>query len=107
DIRHAYPEIWLALAGSGDDTEMQEVRRVVNASNISQRTTFCGFLSGEDRNQAFAGSDIFALPSYNENFGIAAVEAAYAGLGLVLSRNVFVHSDLEHLPGVVVCDATR
>jgi glycosyltransferase involved in cell wall biosynthesis len=107
DIRHAHPEIWLALAGSGDDKEMQEVRRVVDASNISQRTTFCGFLSGEDRSQAFAGSDIFALPSYNENFGIAAVEAAYAGLGLVVSRNVFVHSELEHLPGVVVCDATR
>jgi glycosyltransferase involved in cell wall biosynthesis len=107
EVRRSCGDAWLALAGSGTASEEAEVRRGVVENGIGACTTLCGFLSGEARSSAFAGSDVFALPSYNENFGIAAVEAAYAGLQLVLSNNVFVYSELQHLPGVEVCEATR
>ncbi|MHB8589526.1 MAG: glycosyltransferase [Candidatus Dormibacteraceae bacterium] len=42
-------------------------------------------LWGRDRAQAFADADAFCLPSASENFGNAAVEAAAAGLPVVIS----------------------
>jgi len=34
------------------------------------RVTFTGMLMGKEKLEAYAGSDIFVLPSYSENFGI-------------------------------------
>jgi glycosyltransferase involved in cell wall biosynthesis len=52
----------------------------------SRRWIFAGQLEGKDRLAAFGASDIFALTSYSENFGLAVVEAMAAGLPVVLSR---------------------
>jgi glycosyltransferase involved in cell wall biosynthesis len=42
-------------------------------------------LWGRDRAQAFADADVFCLPSETENFGNAALEAAAAGVPVVIS----------------------
>jgi glycosyltransferase involved in cell wall biosynthesis len=41
-----------------------------------------------------AGADVFVLPSYSENFGIAAAEALAAGLPCVLGEGVAIANDV-------------
>ena len=46
-------------------------------------------------------ADVFALPSDNENFGIAVLEAVLAGTPVVISDEVYLADDLGQ--GITVC----
>jgi glycosyltransferase involved in cell wall biosynthesis len=69
-------------------------------------TTRCQFLSGAPKQSAFAASDIFALPSLNENFGIAVVEAMYARLPVLVSNEVYIHEVIVSGGAGRVCEPT-
>jgi glycosyltransferase involved in cell wall biosynthesis len=56
--------------------------------------TFTGVLYGRDKWAAMAASDLFILPSYQENFALAAVDAVQSGLPVLLSRRVNLWKDL-------------
>ena len=45
---------------------------------------------GDDKISALQDSDVFVLPSYSENFGMAVIEAMYFRLPVVITKNVGV-----------------
>ena len=67
--------------------------------------TFTGMLSGKEKIEAYAGSDIFVLPSYSENFGVAVAEAMASGTPVVISNNVGIYKDIERNRAGTVVDA--
>ena len=75
--------------------------------DLAPQVKFVGFLEGAQKARTFASSDIFVLPSYDENFGIAAAEAMAAGLPVVVSDQVGISPEIqEYGAGLVVqCDA--
>lgn len=48
-----------------------------------------------DQGLGLAGAQAFVLPSFSENFGIAAAEALMAGLPCVLGRGVAIAAEVE------------
>lgn len=58
---------------------------------ISDRVYFVGFLEGPMKMGALAAADIFALPSEDENFGLAAMEALAHGTPVLLTKEVDSH----------------
>jgi glycosyltransferase involved in cell wall biosynthesis len=52
-------------------------------------------LKGADRIAALADADLFALPSFHENFGIAVIEALAAGIPVIISDEVGVCREIE------------
>jgi glycosyltransferase involved in cell wall biosynthesis len=68
----------LVIAGSGDKSLVQEIPGV----------EFKGFVTGEAKADCLANADVFVLPSHNENFGIAVLEAIAAGVPVVVSPGV-------------------
>ncbi|MCA1694625.1 MAG: glycosyltransferase [Actinobacteria bacterium] len=88
------PHLWLVIAGDGPDGYVEEVRSLVSIHGMDPWTTWSGFVSGSEKAGAFAASDLFALCSKNENFGIVLVEAMRAGLPLVISKEVYMHQEL-------------
>ena len=83
------------LAGTGNKNYVKALNTMLGKSGLSGLAILTGFLDGNEKLSAFADADIFVLPSYHENFGMAAVEAMTAGLPIVISNKVGIHKLVE------------
>ncbi len=81
-------DVQLVLAGPDDDGYGERVRRWLAAEGVLDRCTVTGMLVGERKLAALRRADVFVLPSYSENFGVAVVEAMASGLPVVISDRV-------------------
>ncbi|MCC6547318.1 glycosyltransferase [Candidatus Sumerlaeota bacterium] len=84
----------LVIAGHDDVNHTPELLKLIHAGNVSDRVILAGPLDSQRRLQALADADLFVLPSYQENFGIAVVEAAAAGLPCIVSETVNIQREL-------------
>ena len=99
----------LVIAGNGEEQFTSELHTLAVRLAVADRIVWCGFLNESEKWLALADAEIFVLPSYSENFGIAALEAMAAGVAVVVSDQVALHKDVEeNAAGVVVgCDVTQ
>jgi glycosyltransferase involved in cell wall biosynthesis len=84
----------LVVAGPGEDDYRGRLEAEATRLGIAGRVVFTGMLLGSDKLAAFADADLFVLPSYQENFGIAVAEAMAAGLPVVISDQVNIHAEV-------------
>ena len=77
------PSWHLALAGQGQDEA--RLKLLADELKVSERLHFVGELSPRRVGQFLAGLDVFVFPSKAETFGLAAVEAASAGIPCVVT----------------------
>ncbi len=105
-IRTQYPQASLVLAGSGDAAFVERLQHEAVRLGIGADVLWTGFLSGEEKWSALADADLFVLPSYSENFGVAVVEAMACGLPVVVSDQVGIHQEIAAAQAglVVRCD---
>jgi len=89
------PDVALVIAGSGDPRLIETLRDQARDLGIEQSVVWAGFLGGAEKNEAFADADVFVLPSYSENFGIAAIEAMAAGVAVILTDQVGIWREVE------------
>jgi glycosyltransferase involved in cell wall biosynthesis len=84
--------IELVMAGPCADHAYQEhlKRLALGASGV----TFTGMLEGNPKWGAFSAADAFILPSHQENFGIAVVEALAAGTPVLISNKVNIWREI-------------
>ena len=77
DIVHRrQPERQLLLVGPGDAGDVGSIRAEIAKRKMESCITLTGPLYGRDKWAAQAASDLFVLPSYQENFAISVVECA-------------------------------
>jgi glycosyltransferase involved in cell wall biosynthesis len=91
DLIRAYPEIRRQIPNSrllvmGDGYMRGELESLAEAQNVRESTTFAGFVSDSDLVDAIKSSDVVAVPSRFEPFGIIALEAMAGGSPVVVSR---------------------
>jgi glycosyltransferase involved in cell wall biosynthesis len=102
-----HEDIHLVLAGPDDDGYGRKVRQWLAEGGALERTTFTGMLKGEDRFAVLQAAEVFALPSYTENFGLVVAEAMASGVPVVISDRVNIWPEVSGAEaGIVVpCDA--
>lgn len=89
------PEIpRLIVAGGGAADYVAALKQRAESLGIGRRVTWAGHVEGAAKAAAFAAADVFALPSFSENFGIAAAEALAAGLPCLLGEGVAIAKDV-------------
>jgi len=98
----------LAIVGAADPPYLAQLQASAAALGLGpEALVWTGFLEGEARLAALADADLFVLPSYAENFGVAVVEAMAAGLPVIVSDQVGIQHEIAAAgAGIVVpCNA--
>lgn len=69
------PNWRLIIAGPDEDGHLLKIVEQVKALGLEEDFEFPGMLTGKAKEDMFAKSKIFVLPTYSENFGIVVAEA--------------------------------
>jgi poly(glycerol-phosphate) alpha-glucosyltransferase len=75
----------LLIAGSGDPAYENELKIFSKDLLPDNSCVFVGQVQGENKKQILAAGDVFVLPSFSEGFSMAILEAAAAGLPVLLT----------------------
>ncbi len=90
-----YPIPDLALAGPCFDPDfLEKLKQFARSSGIAPRLHWLGMLDGAAKWGALASAEAMILPSHQENFGIAVVEALAVGTPVLISDRVNIHPEL-------------
>lgn len=85
----------LAGANPQDPEYEQKIQQQIQQSSLAKCSTITGFVRGEMKQALLQDADVFVLPSYYENFGIAVAEALAVGTPVVISDQVHIWQDIE------------
>ncbi|MGY4572938.1 glycosyltransferase involved in cell wall biosynthesis [Bradyrhizobium sp. USDA 3256] len=97
----------LALAGQGADEE--RLRALANELDVADRLHFIGEIPPRQMAEFLACLDVFVFPTQAETFGLAAVEAASAGIPCVVNDLPVLREVLSYdgRPAAVFVDAAN
>lgn len=87
----------LVIAGPGVETPFgKKLTQLVSGDSFSSSNIFfTGMLKGDAKWGAYYGCDAFVLPSHQENFGIAVVEALACGKPVLISNQVNIWREIK------------
>lgn len=85
----------LVMAGPGEARYVQGLRSLARQLAIEKQVLFTGPLWGPAVREAYRAASVFVLPSWQENFGRAVVEAMAAGCPVVVSDRVDLAPDIS------------
>jgi glycosyltransferase involved in cell wall biosynthesis len=107
ELRLQHPDTALVLAGSGTAEFVASLQTRIADLGIAADVFWAGFLTGADKHAVLSDADVFVLPSYSENFGIAVLEAMAAGLPVVVSDQVAVHTEVAAMNAGIAVPCTE
>jgi glycosyltransferase involved in cell wall biosynthesis len=94
----------LLICGDGDINYIKKLKQLAKKLGLEARVIWHGFINEDKKLSLLQSSDLLALPSFSESFGISAIEALSAGLPLVLNKNVANAKNLGKAKLAFVCD---
>src|SRR4051812_32627775 len=83
-----YSDISLVMGGPDQIGWKEKLVNRAQELGVNSRIVFTGMLDGELKQSALMNADAFILPSHQENFGMAVVEAMAAGVPVLISDRV-------------------
>jgi glycosyltransferase involved in cell wall biosynthesis len=100
------PDWHLVIAGPDQIGWQHELEALAARLGIADRVTWTGMLKGSLKWGAYSASEIFVLPSHQENFGIVVAEALACGLPVVISTKVNIWREISSYWAGLVGDDT-
>jgi len=95
EIADSAPDLHLVMAGPDDRSGVRAgLEALAERLGVAHRITFTGMLSGSTKWSALKAAEVFALPSHQENFGIAVVEALAMGVPVLISDKVNIWREI-------------
>ena len=89
----------IVVAGGDEDGYLAKVEALIRANELQSDFEFVGFVNGDRKQACFDLADIFILPTYSENFGIAVAEALANELPAITTTGAPWEELVEHRCG--------
>ncbi|MCG7254099.1 D-inositol-3-phosphate glycosyltransferase [Corynebacterium hadale] len=90
ELHRAHPEVPLRAiicgGASGSGTSVERYRELAREEGLGRLVRFLGPRPPEELVSIYQAADVVAVPSYNESFGLVAVEAQATGTPVVAAR---------------------
>ena len=90
-----HPDLHLVMAGPDQTGWAVQLKAQAARLGIAARITWPGMLQGDDKWGAFHATEVFCLPSHQENFGIVVAEALGCGKPVLISDKVNIWREIE------------
>ena len=94
-VAKLFPDARLAIVGPDSNGYASKVKKWCKEQQIIDRVCFKDYVSPDVARQAYVDADVFALPSYTENFGMTVVEAMACGCPVVISNRVNIWQEVR------------
>jgi glycosyltransferase involved in cell wall biosynthesis len=99
-------EFDFVLAGGNpqDPGYVEKIHQQIRNSPLGARSHLVGFVAGGEKTAWLETADVFVLPSYYENFGIAVAEAMTVATPVVISDQVHIWDAIQASNSGWVCE---
>jgi glycosyltransferase involved in cell wall biosynthesis len=84
----------VVMAGPAEGSYADELRALARREGIESSVYWTGMVLGDEKWGVFQAAEAFVLPSHQENFGIAVVEALSVGTPVLISRQVNIWAEI-------------
>jgi len=98
------PSLKLLVAGDGEAVYKQHLDSLSKSLGLNERCSFLGHVEGETKAALLQHSDLYALTSYSENFGISVLEAMANGLAPLVCEGVALSNVIKKNQLGLVCE---
>ena len=95
-VAPAHPDLDLVIAGPDEGGLRPQLESQAQRLGLETRVHWTGMLEGDLKWGAFHAAEAFVLPSHQENFGIAVVEALACEVPVLISDKVNIWPDIVH-----------
>ena len=106
-VVRAFPDVVLAIVGDGTPEFETTLKSTITAQKLEDSVMMTGRLEGAAKWGAYASTDLFLLPSRQENFAITVAEAMQMGVPVVISNRVNTWPYVKAAGAGVVLDEER
>lgn len=101
-------EFQLVIAGPDQDEYRAKLVALAESLGVAEKITWTGMLRGDLKWGALSASEVFVLPSHQENFGIVVAEALSCSLPVILSNRINIWREVsKHWAGLVDEDSVE
>ncbi|MDQ6860959.1 MAG: glycosyltransferase [Verrucomicrobiota bacterium] len=90
------PSVVLVIAGPDQEGFEKKLRARAERSGLQERIAFAGMLEGAVKWGALRAAEVFALPSHQENFALAVVEALACGTPVLISDKINIWREVQN-----------
>ncbi len=105
-VAAAAPDAHLVIAGPDNEGRVTALQNRLESFGLARRATFTGMVRGDMKVGLLQGSAAYVLPSEDENFAVAVVEAMAAGTPVVISDGVGIYQEVATANAGLVASRT-
>jgi glycosyltransferase involved in cell wall biosynthesis len=98
---------FVLAGGNPQDPDYEKRIQTEFTTSLNKHCTIAGFVTGGLKRGLLEMADIFVLPSYYENFGIAVAEAMAVGTPVVISNGVDLYPAIQQTESGWITAPTR
>jgi glycosyltransferase involved in cell wall biosynthesis len=99
-----FDDIHLVFAGPVEEPLKKTLQNIALQHQVNDKISWTGMIIDNVKWGAFHSATLFALPSHQENFGIAVVEALARGIPVLVSNKVDIWEEIHDGNAGLICD---